>query len=93
MNNTMTIEQVRQMVHRFATDDEFRTLFEGNPANALAQLGVPENVIAGLDAKCLKPCKLGSKAAFQAANAELDEATAQQFASFLVPAVSLGASR
>ena len=88
MSNAMTTEQVRQMVHRFATDDEFRTLFEGNPAKALAQLGVADDVIAGLDAKCLKPCKLGSKAAFQAANVELDEATAQLFSSFMIPAMS-----
>ena len=90
---TLTTEQVRQMVHQFATNDDFRSLFEQSPAKALAQLGISDDVIAGLDSKCMQPCKLGSKAAFQAANAELDEATAQTFASFLVPAVSLGASR
>lgn len=87
MSSSMTAEQVRQMVHRFATDDDFRALFEGNPAEALAQLGVPENVIAGLDAKCLKPCKLGSKEMFQAANGALDGATAQLFSSFMIPAL------
>lgn len=87
MSDTMTIEQVRQMVHRFATDDDFRALFEASPAKALAQLGVAENVIAGLDRKCLQPCKLGGKEMFQTANASLDEATAQLFSSFMIPAL------
>lgn len=90
MNNSMTTEQVRQMVHQFATSDEFRDLFEEDPAKALSQLGVSVDVIAELDAKCLKPCKLASKAVFQAANASLDEATAQKFSSFLVPMLSIG---
>ena len=89
----LTTEQVRQMVHQFATNDDFRSLYEQSPARALAQLGISDDVIAGLDSKCMQPCKLGSKAAFQAANAELDEVTAQRFASFLVPSVTLGASK
>jgi len=90
MSSSMTAEQVRQMIHQFAISDEFRNLFEESPAKALAKLGVSEDVIAGLDAKCLMPCKLASKAVFQAANASLDNATAQQFSSFLVPTLRVG---
>lgn len=91
MSSSMTTEQVRQMVHQLATNDEFRSLFEESPAKALVQLGVSEDVIAGLDAKCLKPCKLGSKEVFQMANASLDEAAAQRFATFVVPGASFPA--
>lgn len=88
-NATLTTEQVRQMVHQFATNDEFRNLFEKTPAKALAQLGIPDDVIAGLGSKCLEPCLLGPKGAFQAASEKLDDASAQVFASFMVPMARL----
>ncbi|MBX3687995.1 MAG: NHLP-related RiPP peptide [Dokdonella sp.] len=90
---TLTTEQTRQLVHRLATDDAYRSRFEANPAKALAELGVDGSVIDGLDAQCLQACKLGSKDVFQKANANLDEATAQAYSSFLVPALRIGSPR
>ncbi len=90
---TLTPEHTRALVHQLATNDEFRSLFESNPAAALTKLGVPEATIHGLDDKCMMPKKLGSKAVFQAANANLDAATAQLYSAFMVPAVSLDPSK
>lgn len=88
-NTTLTTAQVRQMVHQFATNDEFRSLFEESPAKALVQLGISDEIIANLHSKCLKPCQLGSKATFQAASEKLDDESAQVFASFMVPMARL----
>ncbi|MBZ0221917.1 MAG: NHLP-related RiPP peptide [Dokdonella sp.] len=90
---TLSTEQTRQLVHQLATNDAFRSSFETNPAKALATLGIEQAVIDGLDAKCLQPCKLGSKDVFQKANANLDEVTAQAYSSFLVPALRIGTPR
>jgi putative modified peptide len=85
----LTTEQSRKLIHELATNDSFRERFEEKPAAALVELGIPFHVVVNLNACCLIPRKLGSKEVFHAANQQLNEETAQRFASFMVPSVSM----
>lgn len=54
------------LLRRLADDDAFRTLYEQNPAQALRDIGVPDEIIGKLPPD-YKNIKLASKLIFQTA--------------------------
>jgi putative modified peptide len=65
MAASLTQEQGLVLVKRLATDDDFRSLFERDPAEALSQAGVPKQTIASLSSECFQPRVLAPKAEFE----------------------------
>jgi putative modified peptide len=77
------------LLHKLATDDDFRSRYEQKPAAALAELGVPLETIVILRASCLASTSLADKAHFQSAHAQLAAAAADQCLVMIVPTVKM----
>ena len=75
-DTALTKEQGLALLAKLAKDDAFRSRFEGKPAQALFELGIPAELIVCLPAPCLCSRKLASKDEMEAAKkrlvAELD---------------------
>jgi len=63
---TLPNDQGNELLRRLATDDDFRTRFEADPAAALVELGVDTSTVAGLAEKCCTARPLAAKADFAA---------------------------
>lgn len=77
------------LLHKLATDDDFRGRYEQKPAAALAELGVPLETIVNLKASCLGSTRLADKKHFQAAHSELISAAAEACVEMIVPTVKM----
>lgn len=67
-----------------ATDDDFRSRYERDPAGCLRAIGVPESTLAFLWPKCLLPRALAPKSAYTALLEHMDSeayAAAMEFQS------------
>lgn len=65
-------EQSVALMQKFARDDGFRSHFEKDAAGALVAAGLSKELVASLDAKCVAPCALAEKSAFEALLADVD---------------------
>ena len=70
-NASLSREHSLALLHKLATDDDFRSRYERKPAAVLAELGVPHETIVNLKASCLASSSLADKEYFQAAYEEL----------------------
>ncbi|HEY9112159.1 MAG TPA: NHLP-related RiPP peptide [Rhodanobacteraceae bacterium] len=77
------------LLHKLATDDDFRSRYEQKPAAALAELGVPLETIVNLKASCLMAQPLADKAHFSNARIELTNAAADCCIAMIVPSVKM----
>lgn len=79
MNDSkLSREHSLALLHKLATDDDFRSRYEQKPAAALAELGVSFETIVNLKATCLAPAALADKAELSKAHAELANAAADE---------------
>jgi putative modified peptide len=88
-NAKLSREHSLALLHKLATDDDFRGRYEQKPAAALAEVGVPIETIVNLKASCLVPARLADKAHFTDAHEKLNSATADQCLYFMVPTAKL----
>ncbi len=84
-NASLSREHSLALLHKLATDDDFRNRYEQKPAAALAELGVPSETIVNLKALCLASISLAEKSHFTAAYKSLANATADCCLDFVVP--------
>ena len=75
-NAKLSREHSLALLHKLATDDDYRSRYEQKPAAALAELGVPLEIIVNLKASCLAPAMLADKTYFVEAHQELSSAAA-----------------
>lgn len=84
-DSKLSHEHSLALLQKLATDDGFRSRYEQSPAAALAEIGVPDETIAGLKASCTKPTILANKAHFAAAHRELASAAADACLGMITP--------
>lgn len=89
IDSKLSREHSLALLHKLATDDDFRSRFEQKPAAALAELGVPHETIVNLKASCLGPTSLTDKGHFQVAHAQLMATAADQCLKMIVPTVKM----
>ncbi|GAA0712269.1 NHLP-related RiPP peptide [Dokdonella soli] len=58
---TLPKELAMVLLHKLASDDAYRQNYEVNPAQALAAIGVPADLIGALSPKSLAPTKLADR--------------------------------
>jgi len=74
------------LMHKLATDDQFRARYAAKPAAAIAELGVPLDTIVNLKAACLAPpAVLADKNTFAEAHKALAAADARACVDFHPP--------
>ncbi len=88
-NAKLSREHSLFLLHKLATDDNFRSRYEQKPAAALAELGVPLETIVNLKPACLAPVNLADKGYFQAAYAQLAAASANECLAMIWPSVKM----
>ena len=77
------------LLHKLATDDNFRSRYERKPAAALAELGVPHETIVNLKAACLASTSLADKVHFSRAHKELSSSAAENCLMMVTPNAQL----
>lgn len=70
---SLTKKQGLALVQSLGADDDFRALFERDPASALLKLGLTEDEIGLLCQSCLEPCQLAPKEEFLQVEKELNQ--------------------
>lgn len=88
-NASLSREHSLALLHKLATDDDFRSRYEQKPAAALAELGVPLETIVNLKASCLAPTTLADKAHFADAHSTLTNAAADRCMAMIIPSVKM----
>jgi len=88
-NASLSREHSLALLHKLATDDDFRGRYEQKPAAALAELGVPLETIVNLKASCLMARTLANKNHFLQAHVTLKDATAENCLDMIVPNAQL----
>ena len=88
-DSKLSREHSLALLHKLATDDGFRGHYEQSPAAALAELGVPQETIAGLKASCTKPTTLAPKEHFADAHQELAHASSNACVGMFVPSIKM----
>lgn len=88
-DSTLTKQQLAALYQRLATDDQFRSLYEKQPAKAMTQLGIPADVVVNLPGGHLAPVKLADKSKFVAAHQELLAQSAEAYLCMIVPNLRL----
>lgn len=63
-DSQLSREHSLALLHKLSTDDDFRNRFEQKPAAALAEVGVPQDLIDGLPAASTAPMKLAPRETF-----------------------------
>jgi putative modified peptide len=91
-DSKLTHERSLALLHKLATDDGFRSRYEQNPAAALAELGVPQELIDGLPASSKAPLKLAPRPTFADALEHFRRGVAEVYLCQSVPQVSLSIS-
>ena len=76
-NASLSREHSLFLLHKLATDDDFRGRYEQKPAAALAELGVPLETIVNLKSACLASTKLAEKCHFAKAHQDLSNASVE----------------
>lgn len=94
-DSKLSREHSLALLQKLATDDGFRSRYEQNPATALAEAGVPQDVIDALHATSKAPMRLAPKATFAAALDHYRQGVAEICLCLSAPLVSLsiGAQR
>ena len=88
-NASLSREHSLALLHKLATDDDFRSRYERKPAAALAELGVPHETIVNLKASCLASTSLADKAHFMSAHKKLSSASAENCLMMITPNAQL----
>jgi putative modified peptide len=88
-NASLSREHSLALLHKLATDDDFRSRYERKPAAALAELGVPHETIVNLKAACLASTTLAEKSHFLIAHATLANASANNCLQMITPNAQL----
>ena len=88
-NASLSREHSLALLHKLATDDDFRSRYERKPAAALAELGVPHETIVNLKASCLASTSLADKAHFESAHVQLAAAATDQCLTMIIPTVKM----
>jgi putative modified peptide len=88
-DTTLNKQQLAALYQKLATDDEFRSLYEKQPAKAMAQLGIPADTIVNLPGAHLTPVKLADKSNFASAHQELLAQSAEAYLCMIVPNLRL----
>ena len=88
-NASLSHEHSLALLHKLATDDDFRSRYEQKPAAALAELGVPHETIVNLKASCLASTSLADKAHFESAHVQLAAAATDQCLTMIIPTVKM----
>jgi putative modified peptide len=89
----LTNEQAMKLLSELAKNDGFRKRFEEKPAAALVELGIPHETVINLNAACLEPTKLASKAKFESARKRLGEEVAGWCAQMIIPNLRLDSGK
>jgi putative modified peptide len=89
-NASLTNEQATKLLQELSTNDVFRSRFEEKPAAALVELGIPHETVINLDAACLAPMKIASKAKFADAHKRLEGEAATWCSQMIVPTLRIG---
>lgn len=76
-DSKLSREHSLALLHKLATDDGFRSRYEGKPAAALVELGVSLETIVNLKASCLAPTTLADKNHFVQAHRDLSNASVE----------------
>ncbi|HEY9112160.1 MAG TPA: NHLP-related RiPP peptide [Rhodanobacteraceae bacterium] len=94
-DSKLSREHSLALLHKLATDDDFRSRYEQKPAAALAELGVPLNTIVNLKASCLASTSLADKDHFMKAHGELNNMAAENCLMMVIPnpQLDMGSSR
>lgn len=82
-------EQALDVLHKFATDDKFRSDYVANPAEALKNAGVAHDVVSSFAPEHLNVASLPPKSQFAATHQSLADNTAQQRLAMMVPFLKL----
>ena len=76
-DSRLSREHSLALLQKLATDDAYRARYQEKPAAALAELGVPLEIIVNLKASCLASVTLSEKSHFVSAHRDLSSATAE----------------
>lgn len=88
-DSKLSREHSLALLQKLATDDAFRNRYEVNPATALAEVGVPQDVIDALHAASKSPLRLAPKTAFAAALEHYRQGVAEVCLCQITPQVKL----
>ena len=88
-NAKLSREHSLALLHKLATDDDFRGRYEQKPAAALAEMGVPLETIVNLKASCLAAISLANKGRFAEAHKELTDAAVDSCVGMIPPMLKL----
>jgi putative modified peptide len=84
-DSKLSREHSLALLHKLATDDGFRNRYEQSPAAALAEIGVPSDVITSFMSSCETSGPLASKDRFAEARRRLLDADADACVQMYVP--------
>jgi putative modified peptide len=88
-DSKLSREHSLALLHKLATDDGFRSRYEQKAATALAELGVPQELIDSLPATSVAPMKLAPHKAFADAVEQLKRGQAEVYLCQLPPQIGL----
>ncbi len=88
-HTALSKQQGLALLAKLASDDAFRTRFEINPAQALAELGVHQEVILGLRPSCVVPRRLASKDVMELSRQRLVTELDSSALTFQIPSVKI----
>jgi putative modified peptide len=88
-DSKLSREHSLALLHKLANDDGFRSRYEHKPAAALAELGVPQELIDSLPATSVAPMKLAPHHAFANAVEQLKHGQAEVYLCQLPPQIGL----
>jgi len=84
-NASLSREHSLALLHKLATDDDFRSRYEQKPAAVLAELGVALETIVNLKSACLASTKLAEKCHFAKAHQDLSNASVEDCLQMILP--------
>jgi putative modified peptide len=89
MADSLTRQQALTLLHKLGNDDEFRGRFETSPAQGLAEIGVPQERIAGFSPTALTPVKLAPKEKFQQLHEQVASQPATEWLCMIIPTLRI----
>ena len=92
-DSKLSREHSLALLHKLATDDGFRSRYEEKPAAALAEIGIPSEIVADFMASCVTSGQLVSKERFTEAHRQLLNAGADSCVQMLIPDPRLNLGR
>jgi len=89
MADSLTRQQALTLLHKLGNDDEFRKRFEESPARGLADIGVPQENIAGFSPAALAPVKLAPKEKFQQLHGQVTSQPTTEWMCMIIPTLRI----